>query len=849
MTTDQPRWTNWAGCVLLWLIAAYLLVSLFHWGRLPPGASPPPITALTGGILLGHDTFTHDYPAFWWGWRWVRQTGNLPLWNPSWFCGIPFIASLTFMPYYPPNWLGAILPFPLAFNIQYPLHLVLAAAVMAWVVRRRGMGWWAVALAGVGWGFGGHLATLIGPGHIQKLQTLAWMPLVAWGLAALGGPRPRHALAPLAVGLFMQITAGHLQIIYLTLLAGGLELLAVSRARTTRPQPWPSFSRRFAILLRGALAALGLSAIFWVPVTEFALQSNRGAELGWTDQIRGSLPPEEAVEFALPRLLGDSMAEGRPQYLGRYGASPTSSPERIVSDYVGAGTLLFALLALLLPGRRRRALGFWALAGLGLFLSIGGFWGAVYRMLIQVIPGLSFFRSPSTMMALLAYGLTLAAAIGLEGFHVRLKRSRLRSGLLLGGLLATALVAGGAAFTVWFDLRRPAGASGPFDAAAALKTALGHTALFLALVALLAGLALFFHRRRSRLHRFASLGAMLALALVWTIDLVANAHPFWMAELIGPYHQYMTRHWAEPAWTDSPQPVRHLHIGNELSNRALTLSDYRRGTLIASYSGYHPLGFQRYHQLLEQMGHLNPALLNLFAVNYLILPGEWEESLPAWDPLMEIPDHQLLFNPLNQYLMPVQRIEPIEDWPHILERMSQPGYHPPLVTFLPTSAFGVLVEPDDVQPFRIDARVYPTGPGERLIRYESDSPGLVVIREPSPPGLGGPDWRAWALRPEGREAIIPEEADGFFLLLPVEAGRHDLLLRYDPLSQRLGVHVSLLTLALLALLSGWRLGDRRMRPLARRTGRIDGRALLEEFPNAPPRSAQTGLDVDWNDQF
>ena len=112
----------------------------------------------------------------------------------------------------------------------------------------------------------------------------------------------------------------------------------------------------------------------------------------------------------LPRLLGDSMPQGRGAYLGRYGESSTSAPERIVSDYVGAGTLPFALLALLAGGRRRwAALGYLALAGLGLALSLGKYTGGFYRVLLAVVPGLAHFRSPSTMMVLLSYGFVMAA--------------------------------------------------------------------------------------------------------------------------------------------------------------------------------------------------------------------------------------------------------------------------------------------------------------------------------------------------------------------------------------------------------------------------------------------------------
>ena len=409
----------WGLWIVVWIALAVALINLTGPAR--TGQEVIGWRVLTEGVLAGQDTIVHDYPATWWGWSEIRRAGRLPLWNPCWFGGIPFVASQTFMAFYPPGWLGAILPFPLAFNIQYPLHLILAAWVMAWACRRRGFGILAAGLAGIGWGFGGHLATLAGPGHIQKLQALAWLPMVTLGSSEIARGRMRRGVWPLTIGLALQITAGHLQIVYLALATAMLEALAIIISSKSRVASCelrvPRIKSRAGWLAIGFAGAIALSAVFWIPTVEFARLSNRQGALEWDDATRGSLPPEEAFEFVLPRLRGDSMPRGRGSYWGRYGESPTSAPERVVSDYVGAGVLLFALWGLIVRGaRRREAWGWTTLAATALVLSMGKYIPWLYRPAFAFIPGLSHFRSPSTMMALLAYGLTMASAVGVDAF-------------------------------------------------------------------------------------------------------------------------------------------------------------------------------------------------------------------------------------------------------------------------------------------------------------------------------------------------------------------------------------------------------------------------------------------------
>lgn len=831
--------------VAVWLIAGYWLLRDIH--PLRPGESVGGLGALAGGVLAGRDTLSHDYPAAWWGWSQIRDTFNIPLWNPSWFCGEAFIASQTFMPFYPPSWLSMILPFPLAFNIQYPLHLALAAAVMAWSCRRRGLGWLAAGLAGLSFGFGSHLATLTGPGHIQKLQALAWLPMVTLGAWRIGRGDARQGFLPLGIGLALQVTAGHLQIVYLTCCVALLEALAgfwgtATVARRGRPDYVP-VDFRLALGALGFVFALGLSAVFWIPTAEFASLSNRGGGLSWEDATRGSLPPEEKFEFALPRLLGDSMAYGRGAelagrpftnfYIGRYGESSTSSPERVVSDYAGAGVLAFALFALAARRRnnRRAAWGYVALAAATLVLSMGRYLPTVggrplYAIFLKIIPGLAHFRSPSTMMASLAYGLVMAAALGVDDLmnppgddpQARHRAWR-RSGALLLTLailaLALLLVDQTSRNRLLAYLNNTPGAP---DAATlaprllkaeAIRVTLRGLALILGLSGLWALLAALPERLRVR----GAAGAVVLAALVaaWGWDLIDNVRPFWNAAASRPYERFLTRYWPTSFWAKEDAPVRYLEVGNELSNRALTLSSFGapRYLSVGSASGYHPVTYGKYEAMQRKLGFLNPNFLRIFGVRYLLWPLDSKEQPPAGFEVLErneIEGKMLLRNSSIQYVRPVEQIFPVKDFETALERLAKPGFNAyesttVLASDMPRAMQAKVVTPKDTH---LQPRVFAEGPGETRIKATMQQRGFIAVSEPAVPG-----WRlrAWEGRTFGQ---VPVAFDGFTLGLFLVGGANDVLLFYDPVSQRLGLFITLLTLGAAAFWLGRRVGARRL---------------------------------------
>src|SRR5262245_9444788 len=102
--------------------------------------------------------------------------GQLPLWNPYIFAGMPLMASLVAGAFYPPNWLFAILPSGLAMNVLVitTYHLALVGTYL--YARRIGVERIGALVAGVAFTFGGFMMAHLS--HTHRITAAAWLPWV-----------------------------------------------------------------------------------------------------------------------------------------------------------------------------------------------------------------------------------------------------------------------------------------------------------------------------------------------------------------------------------------------------------------------------------------------------------------------------------------------------------------------------------------------------------------------------------------------------------------------------------------------------------------------------------------------
>lgn len=367
--------------------------------------------------------------------------GDFPDLAAGMYLGQPLMSIGQPAPLYPTNLFGLIVPLPDREFLWFDLwvHAALAAAGMAWWLRRRGAGA-AMALA-LGWAYSCSSVFLFRlDGHWTLVHQAAWMPwlLAAWeGLdGARSGWRGGAAGRWLfwSVALAVALLAQNPQWLYLlAILLCPLEAWRIWRRRA-RLAPG---RRAVALVASVALAAALGAGPLW-PLVAGLGDSFRGAIAG-PDLARGwPLHPLNLIALVSPYLFFGA------KHTEFYG--PWWPNESLVA--AGRGVALLALAgAAALLARPRRWLGRGALPGAllagGLAIGMAPALG-YFEALCRALPMFDSFRAWGRAGLFVAIALILFAAEGARALFRAGNRTRERRAAAVAALAAALGLAAGA---------------------------------------------------------------------------------------------------------------------------------------------------------------------------------------------------------------------------------------------------------------------------------------------------------------------------------------------------------------------------------------------------------------------
>ena len=346
--------------------------------------------AFTDRILARGDTLGYFYP-YWTLRSEAFRAGQLPLWTPDLFMGVPLLANSQIGTFYPPNWIVTPFDAPLAIKISLLMH-VAWAGIGAYALARRALQLdrAAALTAGVVFMLGGFTGAHVE--QINQLQGISWMPWLFLLLDAAitpGGLLRRRTIRMtilLGAAIALQFFTGHTQTVFIS--GAGLAIYGLTR-RGVRGL--------FPLMAAGVLALL-LALPQLIPTLELTSLSNRS----------GGLNRDEATAFSFSPL--DVMR-----------LFPSYSEIRYGEDiaYLGAVGGILAVIG----GLRRKSWVWIALAGIGLFFAVGRY-NPIYYLGIAPLPGFNLFRVPARWLMLFALGGSMLAGIGFAAVPLAISKNR-----------------------------------------------------------------------------------------------------------------------------------------------------------------------------------------------------------------------------------------------------------------------------------------------------------------------------------------------------------------------------------------------------------------------------------------
>ena len=754
------------------------------------------IPMLSGGFLAAsyNDQYSSGYAYRAWAAEWWKALGHVPLWNPEIFGGMPFVAGMHGDVLYPTAWLRLVLPTHVAMNLGFIVHYVLAALFTYLFLRRWRVSWTGAVVGGLTYQLAGVIGTYVSPGHDGKLFVTAMLPLALLGLTL--GIRDRryegYALVALAVGLIM--LSPHPQMAQYALLAAGLFTLYLvfgeGSTRSTTP-------RVVALGLAAAsvVVGVGVSAIQYLPFYAYIPYSPRDSsvlhDFAWSAAY--AIPWAHVPELVIPRFTGESFTGS---YWGPNGL-------KLHSEYLGLLGVALAVVGAMDRERRRMIIWLGAIGLLFLLVALGSA-TPFFRLWWEIVPFSKSMRAPGMALFVVAFVTSVLAAFGVDRVATGSARRFAPAALIVGGLVAVLGVSG-----VLGAIAQSLGSGVEATLGLPQRGAMAATAArTIQASALIAGLALAgvgaatLARQRGKIGPRVWAGVL--IALVGT-DLWLNVRPFWQYSNVhdelfaGDAIKTHLRSVKRPfrVWDVDAAGLSAVYPG-----AALMADDISQ---LYGHHGNEPHSFDvlnaRQGSSLSFARAGDPQILNLFAVNYLIVQAEAApDSLPGFRRVVsnvatssgaqaslferEQPIDYARFIPhaavpLSLAQTPATVLDPAFAIDRVVLLDSAPGIVP-----------GAIPNPLS-PPSTVVVTVQHWKPGEMRVSLGGGAPaaGYVLVSE---------NWDTeWGATVDGRAARVLR-GDGTLITVPVPAGAREVVLRYEGRAYARGRLVTILSLIVVA---------------------------------------------------
>jgi hypothetical protein len=749
-------------------------------------------------ILTGQIPFFRDLGLMFYPMRFSLaesfRSGELPLWDRYVGMGFPMMANFQSGAFYLPNVLLLLLPFFSAIRVIFLFHY-LVAAIGAFVLCRR---WrYPSYLAVVGallFTLGGTIVSL--SNLLNHFQAAVWLPWVLFFWErCLERPSWKN-ITVLTLVVLLQFLAGSPELYAMTM---ALVLLDGARCRALASRP--SYSRALFLLLTVNILTIGLAMVQVLPTLEL-LQESRRAKFSLPFQLAASwsLRPSQLLNlFFLDREVVTDRLSGMEILF-----EPTLP--FFVSYYMGAFALIgFCLWFYYSSWREKGVLLTFVIVSL--MLAFGEY-TPLYAVLFRNVPGMSLFRFPEKLFFLTYVALIFAVLRGTRAFidHAPLTP---RPPILI--VSSICLVAVG----LYVVLRIDAPLLGRFiskvtnapllsdstflKASLALFSMERQIALIVAIVALLVLRA----RNMIRVYLF----KVLIVAVVF-FDLY-SAHESYQHLLNPSFIHENVKILPRP----DPEPHRifyypgplNLHPSHYVLLKKQSFAQFNSlafSNLIPNTGIFY--GFEYMQELdalirwpyntflavanklpLEQLG----ILLGALNVNYLfsfqaLMDGEsiklanHFEEYPSWLYRIERVVPRI-------YIVPKIRFE--KDPIKTLTLLSSKDFDPFKEVILETALSAA-----EATGFEANLNIAKYTSTYVVVRASLNKSGILVLADSYYPG--------WKASVNGKDEII-RRANLFFRAVSLPPGNHTVEFRYEPMSFRIGLAVSIATLVVLLLVS------------------------------------------------
>lgn len=718
---------------------------------------------MPGSLFFYLDHSFQNIPFRYFAFETIKR-GTIPLWCPFAAGGFPMFAEGQSGISYPVNWVFYLfLQFSAAYNLSLISHVLLMGIGFYLIYSRLGLRSCAAISGSVSIIFSGYfIRKLMFVNYIQGFAWLPWLLLIITP-RDLNAINPRKSVIAGSLILSMISFAGHPQVLLFAVICLWMYGLTVPAGN--------NLGRRLLII--AAITCIGLILSAWqlMPSVELVSQTPRSNPQNASLSTQMSMPPAYLPTILFKDPFG-SAADGT------FLQSNWPAYEWELNCFIGI--CVFALAMFNSFADRRTQL-FWTIITVGVFLMIGEY--AFLSDIIYGLPVISSFRAPVRWGFMVVFGFSGLQAQAIHTLVCR-KRNWSTREIVNRLLLAWIPVFG----FVFFAISQ----HGLTELNREMHQAFLGGVLFLSCVSIL----ILFASKGIR-----SIGFAFPLLIFFELFWAQQGYPGVSDEtmilgtpkilqhlsteqgrILSLYHEHSPlvneqwhQNWTLPGYGDYPKLKESLTMYSGLIYKAK----------IISFDEWSPLHYKNYRIYASFAPQMESLILKNFNIDYILIPKSYNRfqgipiNLDGNRLLQRVRDH----NDSSKISFREPKFTQDSDLDCIHRMINQnPGSDETILR----SSKGKI--PENLQKsWTMDGEVSDIKADFHRLEFkiESDQQACVFISESFDPG--------WEAALDGKRTPL-YEADLMFQGLIIPRGNHVVSINYRPISYRIGLFLSLLTL-------------------------------------------------------
>jgi uncharacterized membrane protein YfhO len=410
----KPRQLNFikSAAVYHWPILVFLIILVIYFFRL---FYPVPGIYFTPDF--GHsDIVSFNYPLK----DFLHQSlqhHQLPFWNKNMGTGFPVFAEGQVGALYPQNLiLFALLPTWLAWNLLFPITLLITFLGVYYFCLHFHLSNHASFLAGFSYSFGSYIIfQFTHPNVIETISLIPWIFL--FGQKLFDKPNKKNLLL-LTLLISLQFYASFLQASFITLI--GLIVFFGCQTYLHRK----SFTQVVTLFFVAFFLAALISAPQLLPTYELKQLSQ--LKTGSQEVFKYPLPVKHLISFLLPNYFGLPQLGTYPKYNENWGIFWENT------HYIGFLIILLIVIGLTLNFKRYfKSTVMIPLFFLGIISVLLALSSATPFKLFFYLPGFNLFRVPARFLILTSFSLSMLAGISFDALKTIIHKHYSRYSVLL----------------------------------------------------------------------------------------------------------------------------------------------------------------------------------------------------------------------------------------------------------------------------------------------------------------------------------------------------------------------------------------------------------------------------------